>query len=379
MSTRDALAPSPAPAPAAAATQRITGFDVARALAILGMFVVHFALVLAPLRDADKGWGGAILHKLDGRAAATFVILAGIGVTLRSNRPDEQETERESRNRKARATLVKRGLILLVIGFVNLIVWPGDILRVYGVSLILAAFFVGAGPRTLWILVLSFVLGFVALLLVIDYESNWTWETLEYVNLWTPAGLVRNLFYDGFRSVFPWTGLLFLGMWLGRLEVCRPLVRRRLLVWGLVIAIVTEIVSGVAVHYWLKHPGKASKDDVVALAGTLSMPPLPLFILAAVGASLAVIGLSLIIAARWAATWPVKSLVATGQMAFTWYVVHIAVLGLFFAFGWDQRTNLGAALAAGLGFFVICIAVSVLWKRRRKHGPMEWLMRKIAG
>jgi uncharacterized protein len=379
MSTLDDLAPAPAPAPAALATQRITGYDLARALAILGMFVVHFALVLAPLEDADKGWGGAILHKLDGRAAATFVILAGIGVTLRSNRPDEQEAEPESRKRKARATLIKRGLFLLAIGFVNLIVWPGDILRVYGVSLMLAAFFIGAGPRTLWILILTFVLGFVALLLVIDYESNWKWETLEYANLWTRAGLVRNLFYDGFRSVFPWTGLLFLGMWVGRLDVRRPLVRRRLLVWGLVIAIVIEIVSAVAVYYWLKHPGETSRDDIAALAGTLSMPPLPLFILAAVGASLAVVGLSLIIAARWAAAWPVKSLVATGQMAFTWYVAHIAVLGLFFVLGWDQRTSLGAALAAGLGFFVICVAVSVFWKSRRKHGPLEWLMREVAG
>ena len=38
-----------------------------------------------------------------------------------------------------RKTLTNRGLFLLVVGFVNLLIWPGDILRVYGVSLLIAA------------------------------------------------------------------------------------------------------------------------------------------------------------------------------------------------------------------------------------------------
>ena len=52
-----------------------------------------------------------------------------------------------------------------------------------------------------------------------DYGKNWDWETMTYHRLWTPGRAVRNLFYDGFRSVFPWTGLLFYGIWLGRLDL----------------------------------------------------------------------------------------------------------------------------------------------------------------
>src|SRR5690348_16316813 len=71
--------------PVTESTGRILGYDVARSLALLGMIVVHFGLVMAadPARPAWSAW---IMHGLDGRAAATFVILAGVGLTLRSRR-----------------------------------------------------------------------------------------------------------------------------------------------------------------------------------------------------------------------------------------------------------------------------------------------------
>ena len=59
---------------------RIEGFDVARAVAIVGMVVIHFTEALSyetmPARLQE------LVGLLDGRAAALFVILAGIGVTL---------------------------------------------------------------------------------------------------------------------------------------------------------------------------------------------------------------------------------------------------------------------------------------------------------
>jgi len=65
--------------------QRIAGFDVARSLAIFGMMVVHFMLVMTDGMPSEK-WSDTLLQILDGRPAATFVILAGMGVTLMSNK-----------------------------------------------------------------------------------------------------------------------------------------------------------------------------------------------------------------------------------------------------------------------------------------------------
>jgi len=83
---------------------------------------------------------------------------------------------------------MKRGLFLLVAGFVNLLVWSGDILRVYGVSLLLGAWLLRASGRTLLLVSILFIAGFIGLFAVFDYSRYWDWKTLEYRGLWTPGG-----------------------------------------------------------------------------------------------------------------------------------------------------------------------------------------------
>ena len=61
---------------------RLIGVDIARAFAIAGMIIVNFKIVL--------GDNGNEIVKLfssffEGKAAATFVVLAGIGVGFMSN------------------------------------------------------------------------------------------------------------------------------------------------------------------------------------------------------------------------------------------------------------------------------------------------------
>jgi uncharacterized membrane protein YeiB len=114
-------------APSSAPAERVFGFDLARALAIYGMVVVHFSLTKAAERTAP-GWLNLALGFLDGRAAATFVVLAGIGVTLMSYRAVKGADPLAISN--VRRALIRRGLFLLVLGFINLRIWPGDILRV---------------------------------------------------------------------------------------------------------------------------------------------------------------------------------------------------------------------------------------------------------
>ena len=273
------------------------GYDLARSFAMLGMIVVHFGLVMSadPTRPA---WAAEVLHLLDGRAAATFVILAGVGVTLMSRRAVAAHDPRAIA--AVQKTLINRGLFLLAVGFVNLVIWPGDILRVYGVSLIVAAGLITATDRRLLSVALLFLLGFVVLLLVVDYEKNWEWSTMTYHRLWTPGGLVRNLFYDGFRSVFPWTGLLIFGMWLGRRDLRDRATNTRVVLIAVGAAMLAELVSWLCVGYFRAHPHGMDDPTIKALFGTESMPPLPLFLLSSGGAAVAVIALCI----RAAEAWP---------------------------------------------------------------------------
>jgi uncharacterized protein len=356
--------------------RRIDGFDVARALAILGMVVVHFSLVMASDRSGPA-WMNVVLGFLDGRAAATFVVLAGIGITLMSQRAVASHDREAIAN--IRRVLVRRGICLLVIGFINLAIWPGDILRVYGVSLLLNARLITASGRRLLVGAFGYALGFLALVLVLDFDQQWDWSTLTYHDLWTPAGLVRNLFYDGFRSVFPWTGFMLFGMWLGRLNLREPKTNRRVLIVAAATAVVTEIVSWLCVSYLLAHPNGIDADTIKALFGTDSMPALPLFLLASGSTAAALIALCVRVVETYpsSAWWP---LIATGQMALTWYFFHIVFgLGTVVALDLAGSWSLPEAAGCGVAFFAVAVVVSCLWKAKFRHGPLEWAMRRIAG
>lgn len=355
---------------------RIAGYDIARSFALLGMIVVHFSLVMAADRSGP-GWMVTILGFLDGRAAATFVILAGVGLTLRSQRATANADPKAGA--EVRRTLIRRGLFLLIVGFLNLRIWPGDILRVYGISLLLASRFLNASNRRLLFGAIAYALGFVVLFVLFDFDKNWEWETLTYRRLWTPSGLFRNLFYDGFRSVVPWTGFVFFGIWLGRPDLRNRAVNNRVLLSSISAALFAEGISWLCVRYLLAHPHGMDAEAIKALVGTESMPPLPLFLLAAGGTAVAVIALSVRLATRWPTRlW--QPLVDTGQMAFTWYFGHIVLgLGTVEALGLVSTQTLPKAAGCGVLFFALAVLLSWLWKKIFRHGPLEWIMRKVAG
>lgn len=356
-------------------TGRVVGYDVARSLALLGMIVVHFSLVAAADRSRPE-WLARILALLDGRAAATFVVLAGVGLTLMSRRAVASGDPLALA--AVRKTLARRGLFLLAIGFLNLIIWPGDILRVYGMSLLLASRLLLASGRWLLALAAGFVVVFAVLVVVGDFEKNWDWQTLTYHNLWSPAGVVRNLFYDGFRSVLPWTGFVVFGMWLGRLDLADRRTNWRVLLAAVAVAVAAEAASRLLESHFRAHPREGLDAETVhALFGTESMPALPLFVLAAGGTATAVIALSVRAAARPARAW--RPLAATGQMALTWYFAHIVLgLGSLEALGVMGTESLPAAVGYGLVFFGAAVLVSVAWKAVFRHGPLEWVMRRVA-
>jgi uncharacterized membrane protein YeiB len=354
----------------------VVGYDVARSLAILGMMVVHFSLVMAA-DGSCPGWLRGALELLDGRAAATFMVLAGVGITLLTQRAVASADPLAIA--KARKALVYRGLFLLALGFVNLRAWPGDILRVYGVALLLAAQLITAPSRRLALGALGHAFGFVVLLLVFDFEKNWDWRTLTYRRLWTLTGLIRNLFYDGFRSVLPWTGFVLFGMWLGRMDLRIAAVNNRALLRAAGVVLFAEATSRLCVSYFLAHPHGMGAETVKALFGTESMPALPLFLMASGGTAFAVIALSVRVTEAWpGGFW--QPLVATGQMALTWYLAHIFLgLGAVVALGLVSTQPLPLASGTGLLFFGLAVCVSWLWKKAFRHGPLEWIMRKVTG
>ncbi len=256
--------------------QRISGYDVARALAVFGMVIVNFKIAMGADRLGPH-WLLDVAGLLEGRAAATFVVLAGVGLSLLSQRARvTNDTALLARHRRE---LLKRALFLFVVGLLYTPLWPADILHFYGVYIAVGALLLAAPRRRLLWLAGGFTATFAALLLVLDYERGWNWQTLEYSDLWTVQGMVRHLSFNGFHPAFPWTAFLLIGMVVGRLDLRDRGVRRRLLLLGLAVAGLAEAASWLLIRIFSADADPAALEDVRALFGTapkrraISLPP----------------------------------------------------------------------------------------------------------
>src|SRR5258708_36276408 len=114
--------------------------------------------------------------------------------------------------------------------------------------------------------------------MVCDFERSWDWQTLNSHNLWPPVGVVRNLFFDGFRSVLPWTGFVLFGMWLGRFDLQKRAVYWPVLLTAAGISVAAQGVSQILVSHFLTPPREGLDAETVnALFCTESIPALCLF------------------------------------------------------------------------------------------------------
>jgi uncharacterized membrane protein YeiB len=216
---------------------------------------------------------------------------------------------------------------------------------------------------------------FVVLMFSFDYDQGWIWSTYSYTDFWTPAGFLRNLFFNGFHPVFPWMFFILAGMWLGRQDLSNPALRRRILLVALAVAGLTELVS------WLMTnnlPVGFYGLDSETLFGRGMGPPMPHFVLAGGSTALVVITLSHIFTDRFATARWLEPFVATGQTAFTLYIAHVMIgLGVLEAMGLLYYQPLSVAVISAAVFCVGAVLFSYLWRKRFQRGPLEWVMRRV--
>jgi uncharacterized protein len=353
--------------------KRIIGYDLARSLAVIGMVFVNFKIVMGSDQDGPP-WLAHLVGLLEGRAAATFVVLAGAGLSLMSHKGRTQNNK--VMLAQDRQTLLKRACFLFVIGLLYLPIWPADILHFYGIYIAIAAFLLATPTRRLCGYSGSLALLFVMLFFSLNYEQGWNWDTLEYTGLWTPTGMVRRLFYNGFHPVIPWLAFILLGQALGRQDMSNPRIRRRVFYWGAGVAIAAEFTSWVLIRVLSSGVSLADQEVVVAIFGTKPMPPMPLYILAAAGTACAVIAACIALGERFPANAWLRPFAAMGQLALTLYVAHVVVgMGVLEGIGRLENQSLPFTLIVATIFCIASLIFAHLWRSQFKRGPIEALMR----
>lgn len=354
---------------------RIQGYDLARAFAIFGMVIVNFKIVMNATTGSHYLLGVASL--LEGRAAAIFVILAGVGVSLLTKKARESNNQIQINSH--RKSLLKRSLLLIVIGLAYSPIWPADILHFYGFYIIIGAILLTASNRTLLTFSGLFIVGFVFLLGLFDYESGWNWKTYEYLDFWSIEGMVRHMFYNGFHPVFPWAAFLLIGMWLGRQNVLEKAVRNRLLIGSLILLAGTEFSSHLLINYFTSNPNGLTAEDIISLFGTKPMPPVPLYILSATGSAITFIMICINTSLKHNESNILIPLIYTGQLALTFYVGHVIIgMGFLEAIGRLENQTINFALLSAMIFNIICVMFAYYWKGKYAVGPLEWLFRRLA-
>jgi uncharacterized protein len=348
---------------------RRPGPDVVRALAMAGVVVMNYHGYLILLGGRSEGgalydlfdpWSGP----LSTRFAATFVLTAGVGVTLmtRSSLGDPARTT------AMRWRLVRRGLLLYGLGMLFDTIWSGTILPFYGAMFALAALLFTL--RTRWVL----AVGAVAALAGAAIEW-WVYEaSLDgHDTSWltrpgprSPRGLLFDLFVNGTHPLLPWLAFFCTGIALGRL---------------------------LTTHWW--RPAVAGSGFMLYASATIanSLPTSPralhllsvapfdrgvVYTASALGTSLLAFAAIGWVADRFASTTLVDSLRRAGQLSLTVYLAHALVFNLLVnRLELVRPGGIATSLTFAAAVWTSTTATAVVYQRRFGRGPAERIYRAL--
>ncbi len=351
-----------------ASSSRLVGLDLARFLAFFGMVIVNFSVAMGVTFEPGT-LATTISEGMQGRAAATFVVLAGLGLGLAANR---------SETTPLFSVTIKRALFLLGIGLANMLIFEADILHYYAFYFLFGMLFIKAEMRTLLVVISLIISAFMVMLIGLDYEAGWNWTTLEYSGFWTVEGFVRNLFFNGWHPVFPWLAFFIFGIVLSKLKLTDTKVQIALAIGGMFGLVGIEELSASLINYFPAAEG----EEIAILFSTSPVPPVPLYSAAGMAVASMVVGICLLTAPYLERAKVLAPFTAAGRMTLTLYIAHILIgMGVLELLGFIGRPDLTASSSMFMSilFLIDAVIFAVIWNRFFKRGPIEMLMRKLAG
>ncbi|MCW2677439.1 MAG: putative rane protein YeiB [Modestobacter sp.] len=369
---------------------RLVGIDAARGIALIGMMAVHN---IEP-EDADGNRTLAWVLS-DGKSAALFALLAGVGVAFASG------GRRRSHGRAWLAnssSLVVRAALIGTVGLLLGLVVPRDyaavILPYYALLFVLAIPLLALSIRSLLTIatVVTVAMPFISHLLR-SHLAPPDLINLTFADLAArPLHVLAELSLTGIYPALPWTAYLCVGLAVGRSLLTS---RRTLLIitaagLGLIAVAVTvsrvllDVVGGRAelTTVALRSMTPSQFSDLLTLGPDgitptdtwwwlATMSPhstTPLDLTYTIGVGLAVLGACLLIGRTTTAL--LRPLATAGSMTLTLYSLHLLLLSSPFVPG-------------GMSGFLIqtaaVVVFALLWSRNHARGPLEDIVARLTG
>ncbi|MFG1641792.1 DUF418 domain-containing protein [Amycolatopsis sp. NPDC049252] len=391
-------------APRSGPAVRLTGVDVARGVAVLGMYAVHVGP--NPLDGGGAGW----FKPFEGHSAALFAVLAGVSIALMSGGRRPKEGRARTRVALRLATraplLVALGLLLSGLGTGYMV-----ILAYYGACFLLAIPWLRCRARTLAVaaLVTAVVMPLVSFALrSVFAPRDLVFEApdIAWGDFATWHGLGRAAGVLLLTGTFPAVTLmayLFAGMAIGRLDLRSPVVARALCFGGAALALgaygvswlATRAFGGLEAVHRALEPAAASYGmspetllhlDESWIHGT---PPTttwawellpsgasctPFDLLVSIGVAASVLGGCLLLPPFFERL--LRPLADLGGRALSAYALHFVAIWLI----WDSDGDRSDvfALTHFVAFSAVALIASVAWRRRIGRGPLEWAMARLS-
>jgi uncharacterized protein len=383
--------------------ERTRSLDILRGFALLGILVMNiqtFAMPAAAYIN-PTAWGdlsGAnylvwlLSHLLaDQKMMTIFSMLFGAGIVLFSSRA-------EARGLSAARLHYRRMFWLLLFGAMHAyLLWYGDILFLYAVCASVVFWFRRWPPRRLILMGVAVLSVATAVFLFFGWsmphwppeeldafvEESWRpspgrleGEVATYRGGWlaqmdhrAPEAFKFQTFFLAIWGFWRASGLMLIGMALYKLGVFSA-ARDAGFYWRLAAA---GALLGIPVVAYGVHWNFANDWGPTSLFlgsqfnywGSLLV-------------SLGWVGVVMLLCKRGALDWLTRRLAAVGQLAFTNYILHTVVCTAIFyghglgLFGQVERTG---QIAIVFGVWAFQLALSPVWLRHYRFGPLEWLWR----
>ncbi|UQX04166.1 DUF418 domain-containing protein [Streptomyces sp. RerS4] len=385
--------PRTSPQPAAATPRgpslgRLVGVDLARALAVFGMYIVH----IGPPLSATDGVAGWVRYLADGHSSVLFATLAGFSLMLIAGR---REPKTGLAGRQAKARIAIRAVVLLALG-TALAMEYGDviILAFYGVYFLLALPLVRLRAGTLAMIAAGLALVTPQLAFVL--KSLLSESVQQSVNAYDPLEKlsdvgVLDLLLTGFYPTITWMPFVVAGMALARLDLSATTVQRRLAALGAALTVAAYgtslLLAGKDALRSTAEGGKSSAgSEAASSAGgsfdaqgsaseLLSAGPhsgTTFDIIGSVGVAILVIVCATVLMDRLPLLHRLaKPIIAVGAMSLTAYVGHFVVQS---AVGIPTGESSQVSWGPVLTFILGAIVFAALWSRFFRRGPLEHLL-----
>lgn len=353
---------------ASPSTPRRVAPDVTRAIALIGVVTMNYHGSMNDLRDPDGFWQH-LFHPFTGvlstRFAATFVVVAGVSVSLMAERSESG----------LRLRLLRRGLLLYGGGLALNHAWGGTIIFYYGAYLMIAAWIVAWSARRLVLSAVAAMFASASLgaWLASRPEGAARIRWIDPPRIDSIADLFGRTFTGYTHPVLPWIGFFIVGMLIGRrIDAFERHAAR-------VIVVCTSIV---AVAYALVHLIRSTGADGSSVLGRfVSTEPFD----RGVGYSVTTLGVAVtalatvsLLARRGGRV--VRRLQAAGQTTLSLYLLHVLVY--YALFEWTNAIvphGLHTALSVSAGFWIVAVFGASQWRARLGLGPAERVYRAIGG